>query len=240
MRILLLSSDIELINQLEAASPLDSQLSISTSSANLADELNYSQYDLVFCDHANSALSFSNLLKLVGTHENRRIVVLVEELEQHQVLDMLIAGVAGVIAKSRSSIEWHKVFKIVLAQGIYISPDLLSGDKNSARVTRRPARQRLGKLSHEAGLLAELTRRQNQIVALLLQGNSNRDIGSHLDICEGTVKVHMRAIFKKLNVANRFQLYHKVVGRETIKTVGLLGGSTLVAMSNPMSCVASC
>ena len=50
-----------------------------------------------------------------------------------------------------------------------------------------------------------LTPRQHDILALLAQGHSNKEIGLRLDLAEITVKMHVSAIFRALGVANRTQ-----------------------------------
>jgi two-component system nitrate/nitrite response regulator NarL len=56
-----------------------------------------------------------------------------------------------------------------------------------------------------------LTARQRQIVALLVQGMTNKEIARVLDITEGTVKVHLHDIFQRLDVATRAKLAAKYV-----------------------------
>ncbi|MFN0316176.1 MAG: LuxR C-terminal-related transcriptional regulator [Burkholderiales bacterium] len=50
-----------------------------------------------------------------------------------------------------------------------------------------------------------LTPRQREILALLAQGHSNKEIGLRLDLAEITVKMHVSALFRALGVANRTQ-----------------------------------
>ena len=50
-----------------------------------------------------------------------------------------------------------------------------------------------------------LTARQADVLALVVQGKSNKLICRELDLAEGTVKIHMTAILKALNVINRTQ-----------------------------------
>ncbi|WP_051168261.1 LuxR C-terminal-related transcriptional regulator [Marinospirillum minutulum] len=52
-------------------------------------------------------------------------------------------------------------------------------------------------------VIAELTQRQEQILALMQQGKVNKEIAKELNISLGTVKQHLVTIFKKLNVKNR-------------------------------------
>ncbi len=55
----------------------------------------------------------------------------------------------------------------------------------------------------EAAPVTRLTRRQLEIAALLREGASNRDIADRLSLTEGTVKLHVSAILKRLGVRNR-------------------------------------
>ena len=50
-----------------------------------------------------------------------------------------------------------------------------------------------------------LTSRQIDVLRLLCEGRSNKEIGRTLGVSQKTVKVHVTAIFKALNVANRVQ-----------------------------------
>ena len=51
-----------------------------------------------------------------------------------------------------------------------------------------------------------LTRREGQLVGLIAQGLKNKELGYALGITEGTVKVYLSRIFKKLGVNDRFEL----------------------------------
>ncbi len=56
-----------------------------------------------------------------------------------------------------------------------------------------------------ADAVTDLTRRQLQVLALLAKGKPNKTIANVLGIAEGTVKIHLTAIFKALRVQNRSQ-----------------------------------
>ena len=51
-----------------------------------------------------------------------------------------------------------------------------------------------------------LTRREKEVMRLLVKGLRNRVIADRLTISEGTVKVHLHAIYEKLNVESRVEL----------------------------------
>jgi two-component system NarL family response regulator len=50
---------------------------------------------------------------------------------------------------------------------------------------------------------ADLTKRELEVLRLLVIGKSNKEIGAALNVCEGTVKIHVNHIFKKLGAAGR-------------------------------------
>ncbi len=54
--------------------------------------------------------------------------------------------------------------------------------------------------------LAKLTRRQQDVVTLVSAGLSNKEVGQRLNLTEGTVKVHLHAIYSRLGVPNRTML----------------------------------
>jgi two-component system nitrate/nitrite response regulator NarL len=54
--------------------------------------------------------------------------------------------------------------------------------------------------------VAALTNREQQIIRLVSEGLSNKEIARRLKITEGTIKVHLHKIFEKLRVSNRTAL----------------------------------
>ena len=67
-------------------------------------------------------------------------------------------------------------------------------------------RRRLELYSDRPKRLARLTNRHRQIATLVCRGLSNRVIGQKLDLTEGTVKVHLHAIYERLNIHSRTKL----------------------------------
>ena len=57
-----------------------------------------------------------------------------------------------------------------------------------------------------AGFSQRLTLRQNQIVAMLKIGSSNKEIAHVLGLSEGTIKVHLHRIYQRIGASNRTQL----------------------------------
>ena len=64
-----------------------------------------------------------------------------------------------------------------------------------------PARRRVPANKNSA-----LTARERQITRVLSEGATNKEIGRRLRLAEGTVKVHLHHIYRKLGIANRTEL----------------------------------
>lgn len=105
----------------------------------------------------------------------------------------LASGALGYVLKSSPSQEMLDALIRVLDGGIYVPP-ILDGDEHpDDRVSLMP-------LSRQG---IRLTHRQLEVLKLLLQGKTNKIIARELDLSEGTVKIHVAAIFKALGVTNR-------------------------------------
>ena len=61
---------------------------------------------------------------------------------------------------------------------------------------------------------SELSHREQQVITLLCDGLSNREIAKKLGVTEGTVKVHLHAIYGKLGVRSRVELMIAMADRE--------------------------
>jgi DNA-binding CsgD family transcriptional regulator len=77
-------------------------------------------------------------------------------------------------------------------------------------VARRPARAHVEPRAASAAARWSLTRRQGEVLALVAQGLPNRTIAATLGIAEGTVEVHLTAIFEKVGVRNRSALVARI------------------------------
>ena len=105
----------------------------------------------------------------------------------------LASGALGYVLKSSPSQEMLDALIRVLDGGIYVPP-LLEGDEQpEAPLSLMP-------LSSQG---IRLTHRQLEVLKQLLQGKPNKIIARELDLSEGTVKIHVAAIFKALGVSNR-------------------------------------
>jgi DNA-binding NarL/FixJ family response regulator len=99
-------------------------------------------------------------------------------------------GACGFISKTSSSRVMLSALRLIMAGGVYLPPAMMvHGTPDDSRPT--------------IGSTSFLTPRQREVLELLGQGRSNKEIARALNLTEGTVKLHVTAILKALNVSNR-------------------------------------
>ena len=122
-----------------------------------------------------------------------------------EILKALSIGLHGYIVKSQKDEEVVQAVNEMLAGRIYV-PALLSRTSAGAGqhmpipmpLERFTARRRNG-----IGNLERLTSRQKEVLRLMAEGYSNKEIARNLEIAEATTKIHAAAILRELGVRNR-------------------------------------
>lgn len=153
--------------------------------------------DAVFCDLMMPGLTGDMAVREFGRRRPDLPVILLSSSENpSDVRRALNAGALGYIPKSASAQTLLSALKLVLSGNIYVPP-LMAQAVDVAALHGIPQPPDLA--------LAELTERQIDVLKLLSDGLSNRDISTRLGIAEKTVKAHVAAIFRTLNVVNRTQ-----------------------------------
>lgn len=102
------------------------------------------------------------------------------------------AGAMGFIAKNETMGVFLSALRLVLSGGFYVPQKLIQRPVSVEPVLGGAA-------------LFGLTPRQFEVLKAMIHGMSNKEIANQLNLSEVTVKVHISAIFKTLNVTNRLQ-----------------------------------
>jgi DNA-binding NarL/FixJ family response regulator len=129
------------------------------------------------------------LAELRARHPGIPVIVLSGFPDRANVVRALDHGAVGFIPKSAGREVMTSALNLVFSGGVYIPPEIL-GTPNAA--TPQPSPTDLG-----------LTERQVDVLALMMQGKSNKAICRLLELAEPTVKNHVTAILKTLGVSNR-------------------------------------
>jgi DNA-binding NarL/FixJ family response regulator len=137
------------------------------------------------------------LSELGNRYPTISVVVLSAKQDRDTVMRALDLGALGFIPKSGQREVMLSAFNLIFSGGIYIPPEILN--RGEPATTPRTASAPLKARAADLGL----TERQMEVLALMMQGKSNKAISRMLDLAEPTVKIHVSAILKALKVANR-------------------------------------
>jgi two-component system, NarL family, nitrate/nitrite response regulator NarL len=124
------------------------------------------------------------------------VIVLSSSESPKDVRQALAQGALGYIPKSTNQHTLLAAVRIVINGDLYVPP-LILDDADTARLTQFRSREGTGR--------PVLTDRQIAVLRSVSEGRSNKEIAFELGLSEKTVKAHVTAIFKILNVINRTQ-----------------------------------
>lgn len=150
-------------------------------------------FDLALLDlmlPGTGGLAFLGVLRKRFPHVP--VVILSALDDADTVMKAMRGGAAGFVSKASPTDVLLGALRRVLAGELWLPPEYreLTGKKKRARTVA----ERYG-----------LTKSQARVLELLAEGKTNREIAEMLDVTEGTVKIHVSAIFKSLGVNNRSQ-----------------------------------
>jgi len=141
--------------------------------------------DLVLLDYDLPGMNGLDALKVLGqAHPELPILMLSGMVNPQMVRTALANGAAGILSKNGDSAELLTAVRLVLAGEVYVPGDLLASTK----------------------AIPQFTLRQGEVLALLLDGCSNKDISDSLALSDDTVKNHVTALLRAFGVKNRVQL----------------------------------
>lgn len=142
-----------------------------------------------------------------------RIIMLTAHESEHYVVDALRYGASGYVVKGISSEDLIKTAHSIHQGESYVSPalaaKLLGGRRaNVVSMSGGPAQK-----------FVDLTSREEQILRLVCQGQSNKEIGDTIGLTEKTVKHYMTNILQKLHARNRLEA--ALIAREHLSQFSL-------------------
>jgi DNA-binding NarL/FixJ family response regulator len=156
----------------------------------LADE--HTDLDLVLLDYHLPDMSGVDALCVLGkTHPELPVVILSGTLDSQIVKRVIAKGAAGFITKSSDSDELLLALQLVLAGEVYEPHHLYPVPVTL--LPKTPARP------------SQLTRRQEDVLYLLLDGRSNKEISQILCLADETTKSHISGILRAFGVQSRIQ-----------------------------------
>jgi two-component system, NarL family, nitrate/nitrite response regulator NarL len=162
--------------------------------------------DLILCDLAMPDMEPIDGVRAVRTAAPDTPLIVVTGTEDDDLLLALFElGIQGFIPKTSDGQVFEAAIRLVLAGGQYLPPRLLAlaGGRNAAV---------------DFGDLGSLTARQLDVLRLMAEGISNKEIARRLDLSPATVKAHAAAVFGALGVSNRTEAAYRA------RAAGLIDG----------------
>jgi len=161
-------------------------------------------YDLILADIEMPSVSGIDLLRAIKTRGITTPLVIVSATEHaREVERAMSAGAKGYIPKSTAPETMLAAVEKVIQGGEYLPEDLRNRIRSGTGTQARRAT-----VPPTAGHAPLLSSRQTEILDLIENGKTNKQIAEVLGISQSTVKFHIAGLFRELNVRTRTECVH--------------------------------
>ena len=146
-------------------------------------------FDIVLLDYQMPGMDgLSGLVKMVSLAEDRPVAIITGNPTRNLMKQALDAGAAGIISKSLPIRSLANSIRFIHSGETYMPLHLMQEDESSKSTDTGP-----------------LSAREMTVLGYLGEGRKNKEIAMSLGLSEGTVKMHVMSICKKLEATNRTQ-----------------------------------
>lgn len=156
--------------------------------------------DLMILDLSLPRMSGLDVLRAVGSDETTRTIILAHDLTRSDVMTAVHFGARGLLLKDVSTSTLFQAIMCIAGGQYWISQALLT----MLVETVRPILQSPDLPG--AAPTGKLTRRERQVLNLVIAGCSNKEIAQQCSVSEQTIKHHLTRMFDKVGASNRLEL----------------------------------
>ncbi len=150
--------------------------------------------DVIIFDVDLAELNIGDVInKIKNTNPNTKIIATSSSEDIRNIRKIMSYDIKGYIPKKSDSNILSGALKLIIDGGTYIPPALLNNSNQNQTH------------SQNLSLKKNLTNRQSQVLDLIAQGKSNKQIAYDMGVSEATVKLHINALLRSLKVNNRTQ-----------------------------------
>ncbi len=206
MAILIATRDAELEHRCRRAASAEHEMELAASVDELRARIQAREPSAVLLDSEILEKPIERqAAEIVGLAGSARVIVLTPVFVEDEEIALLKAGAKGCCRRGIDPDSLGQVLNVTSSGGVWVTrsllPRLVSELRKYVDAHRKPA-----PAEPAADALAELTQREREIVRLIVEGASNKEVASSLNISERTVKGHLSNVFQKLGVADRLKL----------------------------------
>ncbi len=156
--------------------------------------------DIVLLDMRMPGIDGLGVLKLLrSAYESLPVVMLTTSTEEKDLVESLKGGAQGYLLKDMEPDELVIALRDIVNGKTVVAPDLAPILAKAVQGKTEQAKE------IKDSPFSELTPRETEILGLLAEGLSNKGIARNLGISDGTVKLHVKAILRKLEVHSRVE-----------------------------------
>lgn len=130
--------------------------------------------------------------ELKKTAPNVSFAIVSSSEDTRTIKSVLSSGAKGYLPKRLDTKVLNNALRLILDGGTYVPPNLI--ENHSAEIA-----------NNKNSGIKNLTYRQSQVLDLIAQGKSNKQIAFDMGVSESTVKLHINALLRSLHVSNRTQ-----------------------------------
>ena len=154
------------------------------------EQMNTLQPDVILLDIGMPELNgIETTIYLTEKQPSIKIIALTMYDDQHRVSKMLKAGVKGYLLKNTSKNELLEAIEAVTKDETYLSPQLEKFALNNEK-------------TEDQSLISKLTKREIEIIKLIVQSSTNKEIADKLFLSELTINTHRKNAMRKLELKN--------------------------------------
>ena len=157
------------------------------------------QPDVVLLDMRMPQMSGIEVLRqLRDKQQTMSISMLTTSRDETDVIESLQAGAQGYLLKDMEPDDLIMALNSIVKGNTVVAPELTG-------VLAKAVQGDIAAKDEKQDVFSELTPRESEILCHLAEGQSNKVIANHLGISDGTVKLHVKSILRKLNVHSRVE-----------------------------------
>lgn len=150
--------------------------------------VNASSPDVAVIDIAMPLLNGIDAARQINQNNPRiKVILLTMHKEEQYALEALRSGIKGYVLKTQAAADLVQAIRTTLQGDIYLSPGIAEGVVNAA-------------LANGSTKVDPLTQRERQILQLIAEGKSNKEVAQHLTMSVKTVESHRANLMKKLDL----------------------------------------